>query len=312
MPPAGMPPTAVPPTGMPPYATDADPSRFIGVPGAPRPGVWDAATTELGPLDLPAGGVFPGHQRPTGVPEPRRSRIAIAMVVAFVLLIAAVVWLTHGSAPAGPTGTGTGTPTADVTTAAAPVVPPPTASATPSASPSATPSRTASPSATRRPTATPTRPAATTGAPAGPAAAPLTVGARRSLRLAGTTSTYVVRASGIAALAPVTTGSSSAQRAAASFTVVGGLDGGAGCISFRADSGAYMRHRNFQIFVQVDNGSDSALFRRDATFCPQGGSLPGSYVFRSKNYPDYALHARGGELWIDKNLSSFVVTAAWG
>ena len=293
---------------------DPDPSRFIGVPGAPRPGVWDAATTELGPLNLPAGGVFPGHERPTGVSEPRRSQIAIAMVVAFFLLITAVVWLTRGSAPARPTGTGI--PTAAGTSAAAPVVPPPTPTATPSVSPtaSAPPSRTATPTATRRPTATPTtRPPSTTGAPTGPAAAPLTVGGRRSLRLADTTSTYVVRASGIAALASVTTSSSSAQRASATFTVVSGL-ADSSCYSFRADNGAYMRHRNRQLFVEVDNGSNPGLYRQDATFCPQSGTSPGSYTFwaRTDGYRDFAIHRDGGELWIDRTASVFVVTKAWG
>jgi hypothetical protein len=128
------------------------------------------------------------------------------------------------------------------------------------------------------------------------------------------TNVYVVRASGVAALATVTTGSGPAQRRAANFTVVAGLANG-GCFSLRADNGAYVRHRNYQVYVEVDDGTNSDLFRRDATFCPRSGTSPGSYIFRSHNYPDYDLHARGGQLWIDKSPSaaesSFVVSSAW-
>ncbi|MFC7483779.1 AbfB domain-containing protein [Luedemannella flava] len=104
------------------------------------------------------------------------------------------------------------------------------------------------------------------------------------------------------------------SRHAANFTVVAGL-ARSSCFSFRTGNGAYLRHRNYRIYVEVDNENDPNLFRRDATFCKAAGAPPGSFRFSSENFPEYFIHARDGGLWIDKapppHESSFVVSTAW-
>ncbi|GAA1772014.1 AbfB domain-containing protein [Luedemannella helvata] len=322
VPPARLRQKAVPPTEAiaPPPVQDVPEDAARPEAPAVGAGTWDTNTAEYRPVTGAAiRASADGDPARAGVPEPRRSRIAIALVAAFLVMVATVTWLTRPSASGPPTAQDT--PPA---TLPAPVVPVPASpttaapSATPSASPSAKP--TATPTTARRPTTAPptTRRPTTAAAPPGPAApqpASLSVGARRSLRLASGTNTYVIRASGVAALATVTTSSSATQRRAATFTIVAGLADNR-CYSFRADNGAYLRHENYRVYVEVDDGSDPDLFRKDATFCVAPGGSPGARVFRTQNYPKYHLHARGGQLWIDDKPptadSSFVVTTAWG
>jgi len=64
------------------------------------------------------------------------------------------------------------------------------------------------------------------------------------------------------------------------------------CYSFESinQPGSYLRHQNFQVHLQPNDGS--ALFAQDATFCPQGSS------FRSVNYPDHFLRAFGNTVYL--------------
>jgi hypothetical protein len=77
-----------------------------------------------------------------------------------------------------------------------------------------------------------------------------------------------------------------------------------GCVSFEAVNfpGYYLRHRNFEI--RLDRNDGSALFREDATFCAvtirQGAAL----ALRSKNYPNHHVVADGGSLKIQKTSPS--------
>ncbi|WIM93536.1 AbfB domain-containing protein [Actinoplanes oblitus] len=84
----------------------------------------------------------------------------------------------------------------------------------------------------------------------------------------------------------------------APLTVVPGLADDT-CVSFRNDSGAYLRHYDYRL--RFDQRDDADLFRKDATFCPEDDQPAGTFRLRSKNYPDYFLHQRDDDsLYIDK------------
>ena len=80
----------------------------------------------------------------------------------------------------------------------------------------------------------------------------------------------------------VTSGSSPAARADATWIVRKGL-ADSSCISFEsADaSGEYLRHHDFELFLDPDDGS--AKFAQDATFCAQPGNVGQGYSFESYN-----------------------------
>lgn len=59
------------------------------------------------------------------------------------------------------------------------------------------------------------------------------------------------------------------------------------CYSFATRDGSYLRHRNFVLRTERDDGS--SLFGRDATFCPRGSSYSGAIMLESVNYPGYFL-----------------------
>ncbi|MFJ1734458.1 AbfB domain-containing protein [Streptomyces sp. NPDC088254] len=83
----------------------------------------------------------------------------------------------------------------------------------------------------------------------------------------------------------------------ASFDVVAGLSNGS-CYSFRTADGTYLRHRNFVLRAERNDGSN--LFSQDATFCPNWSPYSGSMTLRSVNYPDRALRHRNMELRLDQ------------
>lgn len=82
-----------------------------------------------------------------------------------------------------------------------------------------------------------------------------------------------------------------------SFDVVKGL-ADASCFSIRAAGGKYLRHFDYRLRFDKPDGSD--LNRQDATFCPVDDAPAGVARLRSVNYPDYLIHRRGKELYIDK------------
>ncbi|QFZ77031.1 alpha-L-arabinofuranosidase [Streptomyces fagopyri] len=92
-------------------------------------------------------------------------------------------------------------------------------------------------------------------------------------------------------------GSSSADiRRDADFTVVAGL-GNASCYSFATADGGYLRHRDFVLRADRDDGS--ALFERDATFCPRASAYSGAVVLESLNYPGRCLRHRDFRLRLE-------------
>lgn len=92
----------------------------------------------------------------------------------------------------------------------------------------------------------------------------------------------------------------------ATVTVVPGLADDS-CFTFRDEDGDYMRHFDYRL--RFDPKDDSELFRKDATFCAEDDQPAGSFRVRSKNYPDYFLHRRGTELYIDKPTDDSSFTA---
>ncbi|MEV6350160.1 AbfB domain-containing protein [Actinoplanes sp. NPDC051851] len=80
-------------------------------------------------------------------------------------------------------------------------------------------------------------------------------------------------------------------------TVVAGLSDDS-CFSFQAEDGRYMRHFDYRLRFDDNDGSD--LFQQDATFCPDGGLTADAVRLHSTNYPEYYLHRRDNDLYIDK------------
>ncbi|WP_449488396.1 AbfB domain-containing protein, partial [Streptomyces purpurascens] len=86
------------------------------------------------------------------------------------------------------------------------------------------------------------------------------------------------------------------QRDDATFRRVSGL-ADSSCYSFTTADGRYLRHRSF---VLVEDGDDgSALFRKDATFCPRPVYPSGAVMLESVNYPGRFLRHRDFQLRLD-------------
>ncbi|MBO3744181.1 AbfB domain-containing protein [Actinoplanes flavus] len=91
-------------------------------------------------------------------------------------------------------------------------------------------------------------------------------------------------------------------------TVVPGLADDS-CYTFHTEDGRYLRHYDFRL--RFDVAEDSDLFRADATFCQEAGTAIGTVRLRSKNYPEYLVHRRGEQLYIDRpDGSAGFVTAS--
>ncbi|MFG2790807.1 AbfB domain-containing protein [Streptomyces sp. NPDC048419] len=89
---------------------------------------------------------------------------------------------------------------------------------------------------------------------------------------------------------------SAAARRDATFTVVKGL-ADASCYSFATADGTYLRHRDFLLRSEHDDGS--ALFGQDATFCPRTSSYSGAVMLESVNYPGRYLRHQNFQLKLD-------------
>ncbi|MFF7646257.1 sigma-70 family RNA polymerase sigma factor [Streptomyces canus] len=166
-------------------------------------------------------------------------------------------------------------------------------------------------SASRTPPPTPTR-----------ATAPATTAAdrfsgRQAVRSVDQPGDYVSQSGRLGILDPVGATSSSATRQAAAFTFVPGL-ADPRCYSLRDATGRYLRHYAFRI--RLDTDDRSAIFRKDATFCPRPGSTAGSVSLESYNYPGRYIHHRDNlQLWLDPSENtaayrasrSFVLVAPW-
>ncbi|MFE9094988.1 AbfB domain-containing protein [Streptomyces sp. NPDC007264] len=89
---------------------------------------------------------------------------------------------------------------------------------------------------------------------------------------------------------------SARDRRNATFTRVEGL-ADASCYSFATADGGYLRHRNFVLRAERNDGS--ALFGRDATFCPRPSSYSGAVMLESVNYPGRFLRHQNFRLRLD-------------
>ncbi|WP_327694081.1 AbfB domain-containing protein [Streptomyces sp. NBC_00459] len=87
----------------------------------------------------------------------------------------------------------------------------------------------------------------------------------------------------------------SESREDSSFSLVPGLSNGS-CYSFKTHDGKYLRHRDF--ILRADRNDGSSLFKQDATFCAGYAGNSGT-VIQSVNYPNYALRHRNFQLRLD-------------
>ena len=85
------------------------------------------------------------------------------------------------------------------------------------------------------------------------------------------------------------------------------------CVSFESRNypGDFLRHSNFQLRRQPMDGS--ALFRADATFCPQAGQSGSGTSFASFNFPTRFIRHFNNTLYIASNGGSnaFDTSASW-
>ncbi|MBC2901729.1 AbfB domain-containing protein [Streptomyces cupreus] len=74
------------------------------------------------------------------------------------------------------------------------------------------------------------------------------------------------------------------------------------CYSFATADGTYLRHREFVLRAEPNDGSE--LFAQDATFCPRTASHPGAIMLESVNYPGRYLRHKNFQLRLDPYQSS--------
>lgn len=94
---------------------------------------------------------------------------------------------------------------------------------------------------------------------------------------------------------------SAAARRAATFKLVKGL-ANSSCYSFATADGNYLRHRNFILRAERNDGS--SLFKQDATFCPRPSSHSGAVMLESVNYPGRFLRHQNFQLKLDRYQNS--------
>jgi hypothetical protein len=125
-------------------------------------------------------------------------------------------------------------------------------------------------------------------------------------------------------ISSITSSSSSTDKSDATWIVRAGL-GDSSCVSFESanDSGQYLRHSNFELYIAANDGS--SLFSQDATFCPQTGNNGQGVSFSSVNYTnkyirhfDFTVYLAGdggsntwdnATSWADD--TSWVVSSPW-
>ncbi|AGS68815.1 AbfB domain-containing protein [Streptomyces collinus] len=158
----------------------------------------------------------------------------------------------------------------------------------------ATPSAAGAPSAARRASGHPDRPASGHAkSPEKKSGSPEPSSGRRSVRSLNHPDRYWHVSDGLVRLDPA---GSAAERRDATFTVVKGL-AKAGCYSFATADGGYLRHRNFLLRAEHDDGS--RLFEQDATFCPRTSAFAGAVMLESVNYPGRYLRHQDFQLKLD-------------
>ncbi|WP_234443171.1 glycoside hydrolase family 43 protein [Streptomyces cellulosae] len=141
-------------------------------------------------------------------------------------------------------------------------------------------------------------------------------GVTRSFRSANFSTRYWQTQSSLLNLPVVGGSSTTAEKQAATFTVVAGL-ADANAYSFRDASGNYLRHWDFRARFDANDGTST--FAKDATFIARTGSASGSMRFESYNYPGFYLRHYDYQLRVDRTDgtdlfradSSFVPVTAW-
>jgi hypothetical protein len=112
--------------------------------------------------------------------------------------------------------------------------------------------------------------------------------------------------------APITASNPSLDKQDATWVQAAGL-ADPGCVSFESVNkpGSYLRHANFQLHLQPDDGS--TLFSQDATFCPQPGNSGQGTSFQSVNYPDRYLRSFTGTVYLASNggANPWDTTTSW-
>ncbi|BAQ47088.1 MULTISPECIES: AbfB domain-containing protein [Methylobacterium] len=134
-------------------------------------------------------------------------------------------------------------------------------------------------------------------------------GAAVSLQASNYTTSYLANVGGTARLVVP---ASAADRQQATFRLMPGLAGQGVSFQSSTASGQYLRHQNFQIYQQANDGGD--VFKRGATFTPRAGlagncgcntgpctsyesiDWPGYYL-RHQNFSFYIAQSDGGDLF---------------
>ncbi|MDW8808793.1 glycoside hydrolase family 43 protein [Streptomyces scabiei] len=126
----------------------------------------------------------------------------------------------------------------------------------------------------------------------------------------------VARSDNLGYVDPVTSSSTTAVKQSATFTVVPGL-ADANCYSFRTSTGRYLRHWDYRIRSDADDGT--TVFDKDATYCARPGTASGSVRLESYNYPGRYIRHYNYELRLDtyeatdtfRADSSFTAVTPW-
>jgi len=128
-----------------------------------------------------------------------------------------------------------------------------------------------------------------------PASKPSTI-TRKSVQSVNYPDRYWHLSDSVVRLDPLSSRSSAGTRKDASFKVVRGL-ADSDCYSFATSDGRYLRHRNFLLRADLNDGS--GLFKKDATFCPRQSAYSGAVMLESVNYPGRFLRHKDFVLRLD-------------
>jgi hypothetical protein len=152
------------------------------------------------------------------------------------------------------------------------------------------------------------------GGPSPVAGGTLNPGSTISLRAttAGFTTRYIRHQNNNAVTSVISSSSSALDKADGSWIVRRGLANNS-CVSFESRNypGDFLRHSNFQLFRQPMDGS--ALFRSDATFCPQAGNSGSGTSFASLNFPTRFIRHFNNTVYIASNggANAFDTATNW-
>jgi hypothetical protein len=152
------------------------------------------------------------------------------------------------------------------------------------------------------------------GAPSPVAGGTLNPGSTISLRAttACCTTRYIRHQNNSGVTSVITSSNSAVDKNDASWIVRRGL-ANPSCVSFESRNfpGDFLRHQNFQLFRQPMDGS--AIFRADATFCPQAGKNGQGTSFASFNFPTRFIRHFNNNLYIASNggTNAFDNAASW-